>query len=215
MIDYEFYETPEAATRLLFRDMTTLGHSIYGTVYEPCVGSGAIPRAQATLADEILPPWSVDRWLTNDLDPRWPADTHMDAALPASWPRDVDFTVSNTPFSAAIDIADHALRFSRRGVALHLRGSIHEVLKTGPRRRWFREHPPTGTIWLPRFAFQRNKKGEWATDSVTCCWVVWLKQAPAGYQFIRYAGEQMLRELDAETPAYRARMDALMAQRAA
>ncbi len=73
-----------------------------------------------------------------------------------------------------------------------------------------REHTPTGILWLPRFAYQRSKTtGKWTTDSVCACWVIWLKD-PNAPQFIRYAPESVIDELDAETPAYRARMDRLM-----
>jgi hypothetical protein len=96
---------------------------------------------------------------------------------------------------------------------MHLRASIHEVLKTGVRRTWMAEHQPAGILWLPRFAYQRSKTtGKWTTDSVCACWVVWLKD-PNTPQFIRYAPERVIDELDAETPAYRSRMDRLMAER--
>ncbi len=63
---------------------------------------------------------------------------------------------------------------------------------------------------LPRFAYQRSKTtGQWTTDSVCACWVIWMTD-PGAPQFIRYAPEWVIDQLDAETPAYRARMDALM-----
>lgn len=194
MIDYEFYETPEAFTHWLF-DMI----NIEGRLFEPCVGSGAIVRAS-----------SVDHWFTNDLDPRWPADVHKDATDRTLWEaHEVDWTVSNTPFTPAIDILTHAIRYSRMGVAAHLRASIHEVLKTGVRRIWMGDHVPSGILWLPRFAYQRSRaKGIWSTDSVCACWCVWLKD-PSAPQFIRYAPESVLDALEAETPRYRERMDTL------
>jgi hypothetical protein len=93
---------------------------------------------------------------------------------------------------------------------MHLRASIHEVLKRGPQRTWMAEHRPTGLLWLPRFGYQRSRTtGKWATDSVCACWCVWLKD-PAAPQFIHYAPEWVLDALKRETPAYRARMDELM-----
>ena len=213
-IDFEFYETPQTFTRYLFREMMGIA-PIVGTVFEPCVGSGAIVRAAQAL------PAAPDRqWVTNDLDPRWPADYHEDAANTQLWNRQgldaiggIDWTVSNPPFTPAIDIVTRALSYSRIGVALHLRASIHEVLKTGPRRWWMAQHTPTGILWLPRFAYQRSKKtGDWTTDSVCACWVIWLQDRTVP-QFICYAPEWVLDELAAETPTYRARMDALMAER--
>jgi hypothetical protein len=208
----EFYETPAAFTRCLFREMRAI-EPICGVVCEPCVGSGAILRAAVTLDGEIRQPWAVDRWVTNDLDSRWTADGHGDAR--DFDPYGVDWTVSNPPFTPAIEIIERALQYSRVGVAMHLRASIHEVLKTGVRRTWMASHLPNGILWLPRFAYQRSKTtGKWTTDSVCACWVIWLKAAakdPAR-QFIRYAPEWVIDELDAETLAYRQRMDRLMAE---
>lgn len=220
MTDYEFYETPNAFSNWLFSVL-----DVRGNVFEPCVGSGAILKAR-------WPPNGV-QWITNDLDPRWPADYHEDAAKPDLWRRrgieaigGIDWTVSNPPFTPAIDIVSHAIEHSRIGVAMHLRASIHEVLRASPRlksgalrkgggvrRTWMAEHTPTGILWLPRFGYQRSKTtGKWATDSVCACWCVWLKD-PQAPQFIRYAPESVIDELDRETPAYRERMDRLMADR--
>jgi hypothetical protein len=208
--DLEFFETPQAFTRYLFLELASLGHPIAGTVYEPCVGSGAILRAQATVRDLLQPPAAVTRWVTNDLDPRWNADSYEDARTRAAWRHQLDWTVSNPPFTPALDITALALEHSLVGVAMHLRASIHEVLKTGIRRTWMAQHPPTGLLWLPRFAYQRSKAtGKWSTDSVCACWVIWL-QDPAVPQFIRYAPEWVLHELDRETPVYRESMDQLM-----
>lgn len=210
MIDYEFYETPEAFTRYLFRACPW----IEGRLFEPCVGSGAIPRvAVETSTPAVL----RDDWYINDLDPRWPADSHLDAREAVLW-ADVEpeWTVTNPPFSPVMEILPHALQYSRKGVAMHLRASIHEPTKTGVRRSFMREHPPSQILWLPRFGYQRSKKtGEWSTDSVCACWVIWDRTGSKPDQVIRYADEQCLVELAEETPKYRARMDALMAARAA
>ncbi len=204
MNNLEFYETPSAFTRWLFRRLL-----ISGRVLEACVGDEAIIKA----ANE-LPGHSARRWVTNDLDPRWAADYHLDAARGELYTRlerdgGFDWSVGNPPFTPAVDIITRNLEYARVGVAMHLRASIHEVLKTGVRRTWMREHLPTGILWLPRFAYQRSKTtGEWTTDSVCACWVIWLKDKTP--QFIDYAPPSVLDELNAETPAYRARMDRLM-----
>ncbi len=199
-MDFEFYETPKAFTRWLFDEV-----KIFGQVLEPCVGSAAI--VDAAIESPTVP---YMQWHTNDLDKRWPADWHGDAAKADVGGTSFDWTVSNPPFSPAIEIITAALRYSRVGVAMHLRASIHEVLKTGVRRTWMAQHPPTGILWLPRFAYQRSKKtGKWTTDSVGACWCVWLKD-PNAAQFIRYAPESVIDALDAETPSYRERMDMLM-----
>lgn len=199
---FEFYETPDAFSDYLFRTV-----DIRGRCFSPCVGSGAIVgRGSGELTGR--------HWRTNDIDPRWPADSHDDATDRACWlsAGTVDWTVDNPPFDKAIEIIKLALEFSRVGVVMHLRASIHEVLKDDPERRTFMSrHTPTGNLWLPRFGFQRSPTtGKWTTDSVCSCWLVWRKD-PAAAQFIHYAPEWVIDQLDEETPAYRARMDALMA----
>lgn len=199
----EFYETPGAFTRWLFRHVL-----IEGTCLEPCVGSGAIVRDSFGVnpPDVGLP----DRqWITNDLDPAWKANHHQDAAHPGFWEADrTDWCVSNPAFTPAIAIIDQALDQVEIGVAMHLRLSIHEPLQTGTRRSFMRLHPPSEILFLPRFAYQRSPKtGKWTTDSMTACWVVWYKSGER--QAIHYAPEQVFTELAAETEAYRTRMDFL------
>lgn len=203
MTDFEFYETPAAFTRWLFSALAHRGTPIVGRIFEPCVGSGAIIRAADLRAQEF---GVTNHWFTNDLDERWGADVHKDARDATLWTaHEVDWTVSNPPFTPAIEIITHAIEHSRVGVAMHLRASIHEVLKTGIRRTWMAQHPPSGILWLPRFAYQRSKtSGKWTTDSVCACWCVWLRGRES--QFIDYAPESVIDELDQETPAYRARM---------
>lgn len=212
MTDFEFYETPKAFTRWLFHRV-----DIAGRVFEPCVGSGAISTCEPLVSG----PHGGNRrtWVTNDLDPRWAADWHHDAATFNCYSQVetgqglIDWVVSNPPFSPAIEITTQSLEFARVGVAMHLRASIHEVLKTGIRRTWMAQHTPTGILWLPRFAYQRSKTtGLWTTDSVCACWVIWLKD-PAAPQFIDYAPEWVIDELKRDEPAYRLRMDQIMSER--
>ncbi len=202
---FEYYPTPAAFTAYLFSSLV-----ISGRIFDPCVGAGDV---QAAAGEFGLP--SASTWTTNDLDTRWPADMHHDARSPVPWEKagPVDWTVTNPPFTPAIEIIDRALLHSRVGVAMHLRSSIHEVLKTGRRRTWMNLYTPTGILWLPRFAYQRSRKtGEWSQDSVCACWVIWITN-PNAPQFIKYAPEWVIDRLRDETPAYRTRMDALMAKR--
>jgi hypothetical protein len=202
---FEYYETPQALTRYLHSQVV-----IEGLCVEPCAGSGAIVEASG--GD------SKRSWLTNDIDRRWDTQWNFPAEGPSLWHfaqkfYPPDWVVTNPPFSLWREIAEQALKHARVGVAMYLRASCHEVLKTGPRRTWMAEHPPTGILWLPRFAYQRSPTtGKWTTDSMSACWVIWLKD-PAAQQFIRYAPESVLDELEAETPAYRQRMDAIMEER--
>ena len=195
-IDYEFYETPDPFTRWLFAYFPALAQ---GNLFEPCCGDKAIVRASGHT-----------RWMTNDIDPRW-CGAPMDATQAEVWGRHrpIDSTITNPPFSLAVPILDHALRHSRIGVAMYLRLSIHEPLKTGDRRTFFAEHRPTAVLMLPRFAHQRSRtKGIWSADSMTSCWCVWLKGETR--QVIDYAPESVIDQLEAFTPSYRERMDALM-----
>lgn len=203
-VDYEFYETPGAFVRYLVETVP-----IRGQCADVCAGSQAI-------CDAAVRYGAVTQWKTNDLDPRWPADLHLDARSPELYAElgHVDWHVSNTPFTPAIEIIERCLDHAAVGVAMHLRASIHEVLKTGIRRTWMAKHQPNGILWLPRFAYQRSPTtGKWTTDSVCACWVVWVKDQAAP-QFIRYAPESTIDALDVETPAYRTRMDRIMAERA-
>jgi hypothetical protein len=212
---FEYYATPQAFTRYLFREMAHRGQRIHGTVLEPCVGDGAIRRAAAGCDDVDGIPYER-AWVTNDLDRRWPANSYRSAARQEFWleiERRPNWVVSNPPFSPAIEIIEGALRTATVGVAMHLRASIHEVLKTGKRRTWMRENTPTGCLWLPRFAYQRSPStGKWTTDSVCACWLIWLRDKSVP-QFFDYAPEWVLDDLDAETASYRAHMDQIMAER--
>ena len=196
-LSLEYYPTPDGFSHYLAWEMDQHDVIVTGDAYEPMVGDGAIVRAFPEL-----------QWRTNDLDPRWPATTHLDATRLEAW-EPCDWVITNPANTCAFAAVDLALRFARVGVIMHLRASVHEVLRTGSRRTWFRDHRPTGILWLPRFAYQRSKStGKWTTDSVCACWVIWLNNYPG--QFIDYAPEWVIDELDAETPNYRRRMDAAM-----
>lgn len=168
---FEFYETPAVFTRWLLHELEARGVGVCGRLMEPCVGLGAITSA----VQEWRP--TVEIW-TNDLDLRRPAACHKPAERPetwASWPR-FDAVVTNPPFGLALPIAAQAIAHADT-VAIHVRGTIHEPLKTpGLGRSFLREHPPNLCLWLPRFPYRRSRTtGKWATDSVACCWLVWLE----------------------------------------
>lgn len=216
----EWYETPAPYTAWLAEAIASRGMPFTTRLryVAPCVGSEAIQRA---LADHARPAPRIplDRWVTNDVDPRWLAHYHRDAAGPDLWGQigaahgPIDWVIDNPPFTPALAIIEQALAVARIGVAMHLRASIHEVLKRGIRRTWMRDHPPTGCLWLPRFAFQRSPTtGAWTTDAVTTCWLIWLTfplARPA--TFVDYAPAWVVDDLHAYTPGHRARMDAQMA----
>lgn len=200
--EFDFYETPDPLTEWLFSE-----HDIQGECYEPCVGDGAIIRASNRIH-------GARNWRTNDLDPRWEANTTLDAASIEAWQLFPDWVVSNTPFSHWNQIAERAYNGSRTGVALYLRLSAHEPKKS-EFKGWWSKFPPSHIYICPRFAHQRSRRsGQWSTDSVTCCWTVWDKRAVLEQRII-YAPDSVIDALDAYTPSYRDRMDALMAKRAA
>lgn len=202
---FEFYETPRTFSRWLFERVR-----IEGGIAEPCAGSRALVDAGHDPA--------VRAWVTNDVDTFWRGlDSYMDAADARYWDQvgPLDWVVTNPPFTKAVDILEHALAKTVIGVAMHLRASFHEPLKSGPRRAFLREHPPTGILWLPRYAYQRSPKtGAWTTDSITSCWTIWLHDSAAP-RFIEYAPDWVFREIEDETPRYRARMDQIAAARRA
>ena len=202
---FEFFETPDPFSEFLFDEV-----NIAGRVCEPCVGSGAIIRASDRHSTHLQ-----RQWVTNDLCPAFSSDWNLDATkgelfkhLDDAGP--VDWFVSNPPFTPAIDIVDYCLHHARVGVAMHLRISINEPLKRGPRQTWFAEHPPTGILFLPRFAYQRSaKSGKWSTDSVTSAWHIWRKDNTA--QYVRYAPPCVVQQTTRYAKTHRSRMDQLLA----
>lgn len=199
---FDWYPTPAPFTRFLQRSMREVGYPIEGHLFAPCVGDGAILRA-----------WDMgprDLWTTNDLDPRWAAGSHGDATDPGIWPY-VDWTVDNPPFGCFLPIVFNALRFSRVGVAMHLRISVNERLKDDDERiRLLKQFPPNGQLFLPRWAYQRSKKsGDWSTDSVISAWFIWLQGEPQ-FQFMRWPDDQLMAEIDkAYVTKYRDLVDRL------
>lgn len=199
---FEFYETPDPFSEFLFDEV-----NITGRVCEPCVGSGAIIRASDRHRTHL-----ERQWVTNDLCPAFASEWNLDATKGELYTAvgDVDWFVSNPPFSPAIDIVNYCLEHARVGVAMHLRISINEPLKRGPRRSFLVDRPPTGLLFLPRFAYQRSaKSGKWSTDSVTSAWHIWRKDNPA--QFIRYAPPLVVQQTTRYTKTHRSRMDQLLA----
>ena len=123
--DFEFFETPRAFTRYLFRRyQVPIGSRLFG----PTAGNLAIPR--------VASEFGADDWIVNDLDPRWMVDHHEDARKPDIW-QDIEpeWTIDNPPFGPIMEILPLALAHSTKGVIFHLRASIHEPLKTKTDRK--------------------------------------------------------------------------------
>ena len=200
MVDYEFYPTPEPFTRWLIYELRQRGLMASSrSVHDPCAGDLAILR-----------PFQEQSFNVSgaDLDPRWGLDV-VDAVYASTR---ADWQVTNPPFSLALQIVEQMGRNAAHGVALYHRCTLREPLKgLGLGRSFFRDHPPTMTLWCPRFAHQRNAKGKWATDSATCVWSVWVPGAPVLGDV--WPPDSLFDELKAYTPEYREHVDRLMASR--
>lgn len=160
----EIFETPPHYVAALFNEV-----SIFGYVYEPCVGDGAIWKPLLTLP-------SVRRVYTNDIDEETEAGGHFDATQPAAWKafktHSLDWTITNPPFSLETEILSKALDHSRN-VAFLARLSFLEP--TEEREHLLASNPPSQVIVLPRYSFRLNEQGKKQTDNVTCCWLVWFE----------------------------------------
>jgi hypothetical protein len=165
----DFYPTPEWATLELLKHV-----SIRGTVFECCVGDGAIARPLATDRSFVY---------TGDIDPQWNPQVLGDANDREFWESasrlieadmdipGIDWIVTNPPFNEASTIVPIAYNRAEKGIAMLLRLSFLEPVEA--RGAWLTEHPPTCLIILPRISFT----GDGKTDSVTCAWMVWDKAA--------------------------------------
>jgi hypothetical protein len=158
----DFYPTPEFATRELLAHVS----DIRGSIFEPCIGDGAI----AKVID------GGDRWIYgNDIAPQLNCSFCGDASKRDLWVAvqdsmsRIDWVVTNPPFSVASKIIPLAYEFAEFGIAMLLRLSFLEPVED--RGAWLNEHPPTKLIVLPRISFTGNGK----TDNVTCAWMVWEK----------------------------------------
>lgn len=155
---FDFYETPPHYLAALLGEV-----AVFGRVFEPCVGDGAIASRLRELP-------SVRRVLTNDLDPQRAADTHADARHAQAWPTNLDWVVTNPPFADEVAILEQALE-AAPNVAMLARLSFLEPAED--RSGLLEAQPPHRIIVLPRYSFRLNDAGKRQTDNVTCAWVVW------------------------------------------
>lgn len=153
----EFYETPRGLTIALLQRL-----QLHGRVIEPCAGDHAITH--------LLQEHGLDV-TTCDIDEAKSVDFIMDSAEKANWENlpAAEWTVSNPPFSRALEILKNAFEHSSVGVAMLLRLSFLEPCK--PRDKWLAQFPPSRIIVLPRVSFDGN-----GNDTVTCAWFVWYKK---------------------------------------
>lgn len=165
---FDQYFTPAPATAVLLSYV-----DIHGAIFEPCVGDGAIAKQLATKG-------VVN---SNDIDPAMEANWHEDAARALFWAKFKDryhWVVSNPPFNRAAEIVQGAHYAATEGIAMLLRLSFLEPCEN--RAEFLALAPPDLLLVLPRISFT----GDGKTDSVTCAWFVWYKQAsgPTGIRVV-------------------------------
>lgn len=156
--ELDFYETPPHYIAALLQEI-----NVFGRVYEPCVGEGAIANAVRALP-------SVRKVVTNDLDERRSADCHIDATHLLPVPGTFDWAITNPPFSDELGILERVIEIPN--IAFLARLSFLEP--TEDREYFLSRHPPQQIIVLPRYSFRPNDEGKKQTDSVTCAWLVWI-----------------------------------------
>ena len=166
---FDQYMTPPALVQKLQALV-----NIYGSVFEPCCGDGAI--SQQFLNHRVL---------TNDIDSAMPAKLHRDASYPRLWQDTFphvyhypDWVVTNPPFNRAHEILRFAWAYSTQGVAMLLRLSFFEPVKNrceilNTLRPFFND---LIIFSQPRPSFSKDGR----TDSSTVAWFVWRKAAPRG-----------------------------------
>jgi hypothetical protein len=168
------YETPPHYVEQL---LAYIGPLDGLTIYEPCVGAGHLARFLTAAA----------HLRTNDIVWHETNSYCLDARLAEAWPIEpdaYDWTITNPPFSDELAILQHALAHSRN-VAFLARLTFLEP--TLSRIGFWRQHPPTDVIVLPRYSFRLNDHGKRQTDSVTCCWLIWREgRAPC----LSFSGER-------------------------
>lgn len=197
---FDYYPTPDPFVHWLHDWVAAHLGPITGRLVAPCHGSGTIAQLLGAVAEPTPGLGTAPLVLshTNDLDPRWETRTSDDATSDRAWSRweemaggPFDWCVENPPFVKAAEIIEQALAHTRVGVAMHVRCTLNEpTKKPGLRREFLRANPPTAMLWLPRFAYQRNGRGKWSSDSATCVWLIWShgrRRAPGAVQFIDYA----------------------------
>jgi hypothetical protein len=142
---------------------------VYGVVYEPCVGDGAIAR---WLADKYG--YKYKRLYTNDLDKKRPADWHLDARSTRSWDmlKAIDWTITNPPFAHINRIMELGTRHSTNFITL-ARLSVLEPTSGFRRDFYAKNGKPRLLVVLPRYQFTKPSK-----DTMTCCWIGWGPDVP-------------------------------------
>jgi len=153
----DFYPTPPEGTAALLAV-----EQFDGTIWEPACGDGAISRVLEAAGHEVISTDLIDRGYG-----RGGVDFLLD------WQTWADNVVTNPPFKHAEAFAEHALRRSRRKVALLCRLAWLE----GQQRRRMFTGTPLARVWVfsSRLKMQRgrlHREGE-GGGMVAFAWFVW------------------------------------------
>lgn len=163
---HDFYETPPHYLSALEAILKLQDCRVQGTLFEPCVGNGAIARwirRIGIIGSDLV---------TNDIDPARKARYHYDARSISVWHEACpDWTITNPPFKHINRILDLGIRTSTNFITL-ARLSVLEP--TDERVKLYRRFgKPQMMIVLPRYQFSKPSK-----DTMTCCWVGWGPSVP-------------------------------------
>ena len=172
---FDLYETPEAITNDLLNSYSDWFGCLYDdsiTIFEPCVGNGAILNPIKKFYEGGTTPLIVTNDIQKGLGQYW-----MDATEEECWSgcwkdlgkNGLDFVITNPPYNQAFEILTHAQKYARTGVILLLRLSFLEPTKK--RGKWLQAHPPT---FIRVYGSPRPKFTEPSTDTVTTAWMGWL-----------------------------------------
>lgn len=168
----DFYITPPWVLER-FLEAPDLGFS--GNRWlEPCAGDGAIIRATNGVRSDIV--WSACELREAEragLEPLAPGGLRIGDFREQTFDTLFDLSLSNPPFSIAMDIIQHSRR-----VAVHTAMLLRlDFWGSAGRAAYLRECPPD-TYPLPnRPTFSLNKKGKPGTDSNEYAWFVWPHEA--------------------------------------
>ena len=162
------YFTPRKAIDSLLDREPGIGGD---TLLDPCCGDGRMaaqlaPRFRSVGLND-LQIGGVEPSTTRQMRSAFAFLTAHDASrVPGLLWQTVSWVITNPPWCLASEIAQAAIKYSTRGVALLLRLSFLEATQ---KRTWLVSCPPKAVLVLPRISFD----GTGQTDSVPPAWFLW------------------------------------------
>lgn len=184
---FDLYETPESMVNDLLDYYGDWFGCLYNesvTIFEPCVGKGAIFNP----LKKFYEGGSTPHFITNDIQ-QGLGDFWLDAADDQAWigawqDFRIDLVITNPPYNQAFEILRNAHRHARVGVIMLLRLSFLEPTKK--RGRWLQANPPS---FIRVYGSPRPKFTEPSTDTVTTAWMGWLPHFDEDYSPFSFARE--------------------------